>query len=125
MKDPKTHQVRTVALDELGMALLTGRRERAELDAKTAGVELSKDAYVWSAEPDGRTPRTPNSLSRAFHRLCQTLAAEAKAADPPRIESWAFRFHDLRHWSATQMVAQGKDPRTVATASGTPTQHLL
>lgn len=118
VKDPKTHQVRTVALDDVGMALLRARRERAEFDAMAAGVDLSKNAYVWSAQPDGRTPRTPNSLSRAFHRLCQTMATEAKAADPPRTESWDFRFHDLRHWSATQMVAQGKDPRTVANRLG-------
>ena len=118
VKDPKTHQVRTVALDDVGMALLTARRERAELEATFAGVDLSKEAYLWSAQPDGRTPRTPNSLSRAFHRLCQTMAVEAKATHPLRGESWDFRFHDLRHWSATQMVAQGKDPRTVASRLG-------
>jgi integrase len=118
VKDPKTHQVRTVALDDVGMVLLAARREHAELDANLVGIELSDDAYVWSAQPDGRTPRTPNSLSRAFHRLCRTMEAEAKAADPPRTESWDFRLHDLRHWSATQMVAQGKDPRTVASRLG-------
>jgi integrase len=118
VKDPKTHQVRTVALDDVGMTLLRARRERAELDAMMAGIELSDDAYVWSAQPDGRTPRTPNSLSRAFHRLCRTMEAEAKTADPPRTESWDFRLHDLRHWSAIQLVALGKDPRTVASRLG-------
>jgi integrase len=118
VKDPKTHQVRTVALDDTGIALLAARRERAELDAKAVGVELSDHSFLWSTQPDGRTPRTPNSLSRAFHRLCRTIEAEAIAADPPRVETWNFRFHDLRRWSATQIVAQGNDPRTVASRLG-------
>jgi integrase len=46
------------------------------------------------------------------------MEAEALASDPPRVESWSFRFHDLRHLSATEMVGQGMDPRTVAARLG-------
>ena len=46
------------------------------------------------------------------------MEEEALVADPPRVESWPFRFHDLRHLSATEMVGQGMDPRTVATRLG-------
>ena len=42
------------------------------------------------------------------------MEAESLSADPPRVESWKFRFHDLRHLSATEMVGQGMDLRTVA-----------
>jgi integrase len=118
LKDPKTHQIRTIALDPVGVSVLTARKARAESEADRAGVPLSADAFVWSASPDGLSPRTPNSLTRAFHRLCKTMEAEALAADPPRVESWPFRFHDLRHLSATEMVGQGMDPRTVATRLG-------
>ena len=118
IKDPKTHQVRTIAVDPAAIALLRARETRAVSDAEGAGVPLSPDAYVWSAQVDGLAPRTPNSLTRAFHRLCQTLEAEALAADPPRHETWDFRFHDLRHLSATEMVGQGMDPRTVASRLG-------
>jgi integrase len=117
LKDPKTHQVRTIALDDdTGMALLTARRARAEADARAAGVALADDAYVWSTLPDGHAPRTPNSLTRAFARLCRTLEMEAKAAG--RKERWQFRFHDLRHLSATEMVGAGMDVRTVASRLG-------
>src|ERR1017187_6069414 len=40
VKDPKTHQVRTIALDDAAVALLTARQARAEADAEAAGVEL-------------------------------------------------------------------------------------
>jgi integrase len=103
LKDPKTHQVRTIALDPVTVAVLTARKARADSEAATACVPLSNDAFVWSTLADGLSPRTPNSLTRAFHRLCRTMETEALAADPPRVESWKFRFHDLRHLSATEM----------------------
>jgi integrase len=46
------------------------------------------------------------------------METEALAADPPQVESWKFRFHDLRHLSATEMVGQGMDPKTVAARLG-------
>jgi integrase len=118
IKDPKTHQVRTIALDPATVALLTARLVRAEGDAELSGVSLAADGFVWSSYIDGHAPRTPNSLTRAFHRLCRTMELEARAADPPRVESWDFRFHDLRHLSATEMVGAGVDPRTVAARLG-------
>jgi integrase len=118
IKDPKTHQVRTIALDDAAVALLRARLARAEADAEAAGVILGPNAYVWSAQADGLSPRTPNSLTRAFHRLCRTMEEDAASADPPRVERWPFRLHDLRHLSATEMVGQGMDPRTVASRLG-------
>ncbi len=118
VKDPKTHQVRTLALDDAAVSVLTARRARADADAKATGVELPSDAFVWSNYVDGHAPRTPNSLTRAFHRLCRTMETEAAAAEPPRVESWPFRLHDLRHLSATEMIRQGMDPRTVASRLG-------
>lgn len=118
IKDPKTHQVRSISLDPVCAALLTARKTRAEDEATTAGVTLPSDAFVWSTFVDGHAPRTPNSLTRAFHRLCRTMEEEALAATPPRVERWSFRFHDLRHLSATEMVGAGVDPRTVAARLG-------
>ena len=115
LKDPKSHQVRTIALDDAAVVLLKARRAEAEAKALKAGVELG-DGFIWATYPDGRHPRTPNSLTRAFARLCETMETEASAAG--RVERWPFRFHDLRHLSATEMIAAGMDPRTVATRLG-------
>ena len=111
LKDPKTHQIRTIALDDAAISLLAARRARAEDDATGAGVTLADVAFVWSAQVDGHAPRTPNSITRAFHRLCETMERESGT-------EWSFRFHDLRHLSATEMVGQGMDPRTVASRLG-------
>lgn len=116
LKDTKTHQQRTLALDANGMQLLAARRARAEEDARAADVELGSEAYVWATGADGTAPRTPDSLTRAFAHLCDTMEREARAAG--RTETWPFRFHDLRHLSATQMVGSGIDPRTVAARLG-------
>ena len=72
---------------------------------------LGDAAFVWSTQVDGHSPWTPNSITRAFHRLCETM--EQETGSP-----WPFRFHDLRHLSATEMVGQGMDPRTVASRLG-------
>jgi integrase len=70
IKDPRTHQARTIALDPAAVALLTARMVRAEEDAELSGVSLAANGFAWSSYIDGRAPRTPNSLTRAFHRLC-------------------------------------------------------
>jgi integrase len=33
-------------------------------------------------------------------------------------EQWPFRFHDLRHYTATQLFADGMNPKTVADRLG-------
>jgi hypothetical protein len=73
----------------------------------TEKVTLSMLLEEWIAhgETRGRSPNT-------------TMETEALVSDPPRVESWKFRFHDLRHLSATEMVGQGMDPRTVAARLG-------
>jgi integrase len=85
-------------------AVLTGLR-RGEL----CGIQWSDIDLVGSlAYP------CPTMHSSGRRRL----EIEELAADPPRVESWKFRFHDLRHLSATEMVGQGMDPRTVAARLG-------
>ncbi len=107
IKDTKTHRVRTIALDPACMRLLAARRQRADTDANMAGVTLGDGAYVWATSVDGLAPRTPDSITRAFAHLCDTLKRETG-------QPWPFRFHDLRHLSATELIAAGVDVRTVA-----------
>ena len=107
IKDTKTHRVRTIALDPGCMRLLAARRQRADTDAAMAGVTLGDGAYVWATNVDGLAPRTPDSITRAFAHLCDTLKRETG-------QPWPFRFHDLRHLSATELIAAGVDVRTVA-----------
>jgi integrase len=111
------------------MEVLKGRHERATEGATLAGVALSPDSYIFSADPDGARPMIPDTLTQAFERLCRRVEQpalerlrrtnpKAKRADLPPEDQWSFRLHDLRHYTATQLFADGMNPKTVADRLG-------
>ncbi|MGH9188978.1 MAG: tyrosine-type recombinase/integrase [Acidimicrobiales bacterium] len=101
-KDTKTHAARRVSLDQSCCEALKEHRARAVERAALGELELSPSAFVFSWEIDGSQPWYPDSVSRAFTRLC-------RRADIPSV-----RLHDLRHYVATRLLAAGVDVRTVA-----------
>ena len=129
VKPPKTHQTRRLLLGPQAMEVLKGRHERATEGATLAGVALSPDSYIFSADPDGSRPMIPDTLTQAFERLCRRVEQpalerlrrtnpKAKRADLPPEDQWSFRLHDLRHYTATQLFADGMNPKTVADRLG-------
>jgi integrase len=100
-KDTKTHQSRRLALDEATVAVLREHLERCQARAAAVGVRLPATAYVFSSTPDGLTPLLPDAVTQRYRRLL-------------RSQGMAGRLHDLRHFSATQLLAAGVDLRTVA-----------
>ncbi|HTX01896.1 MAG TPA: site-specific integrase [Acidimicrobiales bacterium] len=101
-KSTKTNRARYVALDPVGVGLLKARLEDASSAARDAGVELLADGYVFSPELDGSEPFRPDYLTSFFTKV-------RKVADAPEV-----RLHDLRHFTATQLIGAGVDVRTVA-----------
>jgi integrase len=97
----KTHSERRVSLDDLAMSVLAAHRARVQHAADMTGVPLGPEAYVLSLDPSGAEPMRPDSLGDAFARLARQQGAK-------------LRFHDLRHFAATQLVGAGVDVRTVA-----------
>ena len=97
----KTHQRRDVSIDEALGALLAKRHADQEAFAKQVGTSLVADAYVLSRSADGSQPCLPDGLSLAYSRLAKSLGAGG-------------HFHELRHFSATELIGQGVDVRTVA-----------
>jgi integrase len=124
VKDPKTHQHRRLLLGEQTMAVLLGRYHRVGDAVSLAEVELAEDAYVFSPELDGVQPILPNRVTHSFRRLCQTMEARARAAADEAHrkvkpeDKWPYRFHDLRHYTATELFRQGHHARTVADRLG-------
>jgi len=84
----KTHQVRVLALDPVAVALL--------------GEPGLPDVFVLTGTD---RPASPNVLTQGFRGLADSLGMP-------------YRFHDLRHYSATQLVAAGVDMRTVTNRLG-------
>ena len=96
---PKTHQARTIALDEFTINMLKTHRIRAE--GLAAGVPPLPDAYALTLDrPDN--PLKPDTLGQAFARLCTHEHVDEVT------------LHSLRHFSASMLIASGRDVRTIA-----------
>ena len=101
-KSTKTDRARKVALDAVGVALLTEYRAQVDEWVTEAGGELGKDAFVFSPFVEATTPFRPDNVTSFFIRVRDEVGA-------PNV-----RLHDLRHFTATQLIGAGVDVRTVA-----------
>jgi integrase len=125
----KTRASRDVALDPIGVEVLNRRwAHMVALSARTRSP-MVPDPYVLSYQADGATPVNPDTLTHGFRTLCDLMEqpahdklretlATAKRTDLAPSERWPFRFHDLRHFSVTTLIAAGVDVRTVADRHG-------
>jgi integrase len=100
-KDTKTHQRRRIVLDAQTLTLLRAYLQHRAEQAASLGVELRDDAFVFSPEPDGSVWPKPDSATQRYARMCARLGLD-------------MHLHQLRHYSATELIAAGVDIRTVA-----------
>ncbi len=104
-KTPKTHRSRrSLALPELTVAALRTHRAKQAEQRLSIGP-LYEDGDLVCASPDGR-PWPPDSFSTAF------------ASTVRRSSFKHFRFHDLRHSHATQLLKAGVHPKVVSERLG-------
>jgi len=96
-KGTKTHQVRTIGLDALGIEAL--RRHRVTIDglAASLGFEVLPDGFVFSRSPVGAEPIRPDVLTKFTRRVAAAAGVDS-------------HLHALRHFSATQAIAAGLRP---------------
>jgi len=100
-KDTKTHQQRRIALDPTTVGLLRAYQRQCTADATALDVEIRPSAQLFSPSPDHSTWLTPSSVSQRYARMCARLG-------------WDRNIHELRHYSATELISAGVDVRTVA-----------
>jgi len=100
-KDTKTHQMRRISLDPATVQVLTAHRENYEQRMRSLGLEPSRSAFLFSNEPDFRTPYNPSATSHRYADMCAELGIDS-------------HLHALRHYSATELLTAGVDLRTVA-----------
>jgi integrase len=100
-KDTKTHQRRRIALSPESIAVLEAHRNRAAARATLVGAELKPDAFLFSSAPDSSVPLLPGSVSQKYARQVRATGLDGHR-------------HELRHYSATELLAAGVDRRTVA-----------
>jgi integrase len=100
-KDTKTHQMRRLTLDETTLALLAEHRDRMRERMALLGVVPAEDAFIFSYEPDHSRPCNPDAVGHRYVRMCAGLGIVT-------------HLHALRHYSATELISDGVDVRTVA-----------
>lgn len=100
-KDTKTHQDRRVVLDHETVDVLWRHLLRCQERAASLGVELPREAYVFSRDPDGKRSLVPRSVTQRYDRMAKQLGIKTT-------------LHKLRHYSATELINAGVDVRTVA-----------
>ena len=105
-KTPKDGEGRLVSLDPLTCELNRGYLARRRASAKAIGVDVPEDAYAIS-RPAGREPWNPDTMTHRYRRYADKVGIRSS-------------LKELRHYSATQLLASGVDLNTVAGDSATP-----
>jgi integrase len=100
-KGTKTHQRRRIVADPQTLALLRAYLQHVAQAAASLGVPLAEDSFVFSGSPDHETWLNPDTVTQRYSRMCKRLG-------------WDMHIHQLRHYSATELIAAGVDIRTVA-----------
>jgi len=113
----KTHQIRHVALDPRAVGILAGHQQW-QLDlSDRADSPVVDDPFVLSYNANGATHVKPDRITNQFVGLCRRAARQTG-------EPFRFRFHDLRHFAATQLVAAGVDIKSVSGRLGHATATM-
>lgn len=102
VKGTKTDRQRRIALDPATAEALALHLDRIQKRAAEAGVRMTPNPYLFSRRLDGSTPPAPGGITQAWKRYCR------------RVGVAGVRLHDLRHRTATVLLAAGVDVRTVA-----------
>jgi len=100
-KDTKSHQMRRLSIDAPTVDILRAHRAACSQVLALLGLPLTDDAYLFSATPDRSRPRDPSAMTRRYQRMVQHLGIDT-------------HLHELRHYSATELLTAGVDLRTVA-----------
>ena len=101
---PKTHQARTVDLDEATVAQLRAHAERQQLERAAWGAGYVDNDLVFCRE--NGEPSHPDTFTQSFER------AIAKTALPK------IRLHDLRHTHATIALRAGVQVKVISERLG-------
>ncbi len=101
-KPTKPRQKRRIGLDPHTVDLLVAYRAQCEADCAALSIELPRDAFVFSNNPDSSTPLLPSTVTQKYRRLA--IRAGLRST----------RIRALRHYSATELLTASVDLRTVA-----------
>jgi integrase len=100
-KGTKTGEERRVSLDPLTCELFAEHFRCRRTALATVGVTVPDDAFVFSPDPAGSRPWNPDTMTHRYERYAARVGISSS-------------LKELRHYSATQLLSNGVDLRTVA-----------
>lgn len=106
-KPPKTGRSRRITIEGSTIDLLVAHRQWLEAVAEHEGVALPANCPMFPtvSRVTGVTWTSPGKLSAAWRAHCKRAGASV-------------RFHDMRHWMATSMLAAGQPLHAVSDRLG-------
>ncbi|MDA8272014.1 MAG: site-specific integrase, partial [Actinomycetota bacterium] len=99
-KATKTHSVRRIGVDEILEGVIVSQIDALEKNTEL-GFYLVDDPFLFYGLPDGSKPLHPDTPSKYFRKMCNQLGL-------------SYHLHQLRHFTATELIAAGVDIRTVS-----------
>jgi integrase len=105
VKDTKTHQKRTVALDPVTCQILRELAVEAAARLAVAGLVLDPGAFIFARDPAGREPINPDWFTHQVTRAAAGIGVR-------------LNIKALRHYTASQLLAGGIDLRNAAARLG-------
>lgn len=114
VKSTKTDEDRTLTIPRSTVKVLKAHRRLLRERLLACGIALADDSFVFPATIDATRPVRPDVISHRWLRIRKTVAGGGPV-----------RLHDLRHHAATQLIAEGTNPRTVMARMGWTSSRTL
>jgi integrase len=99
-KSTKTYGTRKIGVDETLEGVILSQIADLQKNVEL-GFDLIADPFLFFGSPDGSVPLHPDTPSKFFRKVCDSLGLP-------------YHLHQLRHFTATQLIAAGVDVRTVS-----------
>lgn len=116
-KPTKTHDTRTVRLDQATVAFLRDHLAAMDQRAEELGFAVADDGFVFSLEPDCSLPMRPELMTRRMRQLRKSLGADSLDFDATILA--------MRKWTSTELMDAGFNPSTVSGRQGHTVQVML
>jgi integrase len=100
-KSPKDGEGRRMSIDPLSCDLFREKFRRRREAMTELGVHVPDDAYAFSPDPAGAEAWNPDTMTHRYRRFADRIGIRSS-------------LKELRHYSATQLLASGVDLNTVA-----------
>ena len=117
IKSTKTHQARWLAIDNATLMMLARHLLAMDERAKTCGLSIADDAFVFSLELDCSAPMRPEFMTRHIRALRTNLGLTNESFDASILA--------LRKFTTTELMDAGFNPSAVSGRQGHTVQVML